>query len=877
MDSTVAVDYARVARTTKLPVGQVRATVELLDAGNTIPFITRYRRDQTGGLDEEQIEHVRNIVVDLRNLEARKGTILRSLESQNKLTDELRASVEAAETLRRLEDLYLPFKPKKQSLASKAREQGLEPLADEILNQAEAANDLDARAADFVSEDRKVENGAAALIGAGHILAERYSEQAELRQRLRKLFRKTGKLVSTKILEDQKKNAQFKDYFDYREPLSKVPPHRVLAINRGEKAKVLRVGIECDHEALEKLAYEQAVPAEHAHADYLRGCMKDALERLVLPSLERESRRELTDKAETHAIEVFARNLRALLLQPPVPGRRVLAIDPGYKNGCKMAMIDEHGNLVTIGLMNIIGSEEQTAEARTKLLEFIREHSPSVIAIGNGSACRPTENLVSELLAGELAETEIQYVIVNEAGASVYSTSAIGREEFPDCEAIERSAISIGRRLQDPLSELVKIDPASIGVGLYQHDAKPAHLKETLNQTVESCVSFVGVDVNTASGALLRNVAGLNQLVARRILEHRTENGPFKTRKQLLDVNGLGEATFVQAAGFLKIDSGENPLDATWVHPESYDAALRLLGELGIEVEQVGRDDWAAKFAAALEGRDRSELATKLELGEHTLKQLIEALERPGRDLRADLPPPVFRRDVVKLDDLEVGMKLMGTVLNVVDFGAFVDVGLSDSGLVHVSQMQNDYVRDPHQVVSVGDQVDCWVTAIDTDRRRVALTMIEPGTERPKPEKQSQRRPRRKPKPKEGAATGDKPATESTPQPQGERPPREHRGGDQSGGGGRRGDSRGGRRDQRSGSRGDQRGDRRGGGGRRGEQSRPRSTGSFERRAKREVVPITKAMEEGKEAMRSFSDLLQFKKKQTTKDQHDSGDSTENG
>ncbi|QDU54255.1 Tex-like N-terminal domain-containing protein [Aeoliella mucimassa] len=869
MDSSLAVDLTRVARSTKLPVEQVRATVELLDAGNTIPFITRYRRDQTGGLDEEQIEHIRAAVADLRNLEARKGTILRSLESQHKLTDELRASVEAAETLRRLEDLYLPYKPKKQSLASKAREQGLEPLAMEILDQAEAAQDLDARAAQFVSEDRKVENGAAALIGAGHILAERYSEQAELRQRLRKLYRKTGKLVATKISDDHKKNAQFKDYFDYREPLSRVPPHRVLAINRGEKAKVLRVGVECDAAALEQLAIEQAVPAEHAHAEYLRGCMKDALERLVLPSLERESRRELTDKAETHAIEVFARNLRALLLQPPVPGRRVLAIDPGYKNGCKLAMIDEHGNLVTIGLVNITGSEEKTAEARTQLLEFIREHSPSVIAIGNGSACRPTENMVSELLAGELADTEIQYVIVNEAGASVYSTSAIGREEFPDCEAIDRSAISIGRRLQDPLSELVKIDPASIGVGLYQHDAKPAHLKDTLNQTVESCVSFVGVDVNTASSALLKNVAGLNQLVARRILEHRTEKGPFQSRQQLLDVNGLGEATFVQAAGFLKIDGGDNPLDTTWVHPESYAAAERLLSELGIETSEVGREGWAKKFAAALEGRDRAELAAKLELGEHSVAQLIEALERPGRDLRSDLPPPVFRRDVVKLDDLEVGMKLSGTVLNVVDFGAFVDVGLSDSGLVHVSQMQNDYVRDPHQVVSVGDQVDCWVTAIDTERRRVALTMIEPGTERPKPEKAPRRRPKRRPQ---------KPKTDSSGAKPGEAAPAAGSGGGEQGasastssrpprsGGGRRDDSRG----SAGGGGGGRRGDRR---GRRGEKPQRPRTGSFEKRAKREVVPLTKEMEEGKEAMRSFSDLLQFHKKQSTKDKQDDSNS----
>lgn len=844
MDSPLVVDLSRVARFTKLPEHQVRATVELLDAGNTIPFITRYRRDQTGGLDEEQVEHIRGAVVELRQLEARKGTILRSLESQNKLTDDLRQKVQSAETLRRLEDLYLPFKPKKQSLAAKAREQGLEPLADEIQSESPAAADLDARAADFVNEDKGVKEAALALVGAGHILAERNSESVELRQRLRKLFRKTGKLVAVKISDDHKKNPQFKDYFDYREPLSKVPPHRVLAINRGEKAKVLRASTDCDIAAMERLALELVVPPDHAHAEFLRGCAKDALERLILPSLERESRRELTDKAETHAVEVFARNLRALLLQPPVPGRRVLAIDPGYKNGCKLAMIDEHGNLVTLGLINIVGSEEKTAEAREKLLAIIREHSPSIIAIGNGSACRPTEHMVSELLAGELADTDIQYVIVNEAGASVYSTSAIGREEFPACEAIDRSAISIGRRLQDPLSELVKIDPASIGVGLYQHDAKPAHLKETLDQTVQSCVSFVGVDVNTASAALLRNVAGLNQLVARRILEHRTEQGPFKSRASLHDVKGMGEATFVQSAGFLKVEGGENPLDTTWVHPESYQAAERLLGELGIELADVGKQDWASRFATALEPHDRAELAAKLQLGEHALGQLIEALERPGRDLRADLPPPVFRRDVVKLDDLAVGMKLSGTVLNVVDFGAFVDVGLSDSGLVHVSQLQNDFVRDPHQVVSVGDQVDCWVTAIDTDRRRVALTMIEPGTERPAPDKEQRRKPRRRPKKPSGEAAASSEGSNSR-KPSGRR-------------------EQGGRRRQ---------GDKR---GKRPHQPHERS-GTFEKRAKREVKPITKEMEEGKEAMRSFSDLMQFVKKKPSEDEGDSGDSSSNG
>ena len=884
MDHPIVVDLARVARDLQLPVESVRSTTELLDSGNTVPFITRYRRDQTGGLDEEKIEHIRQSVDDLRQLEHRKATILRSLESQKKLTDELRKQVEQAGTLRRLEDLYLPFKPKKQSLAAKARALGLAPLADAIHQATGEKVELERLAEAYVTpatedsvtegnategslaataEEKKPEGAdekstpekgapkksppgkndspsvadvATALAGAGHILAERFSEQVELRQRLRKLFRKTGKLVSSKVRDDHKKNPLFKDYFNFREAISRIPPHRILAINRGEKAKVIRVSIDCDSEAMERLAMEAMVPVDHHYVDFLKNSLRDALQRLLVPGLEREARRELTDKAEAHAVEVFARNLRALLLQPPVPGRKVLAVDPGYKNGCKLAMLDAQGNAEILGLIHITGSDEAKAKSREKLLALIREHQPNIIAIGNGSACRPTETLVAELLADELADTDLQYVIVNEAGASVYSTSAIGREEFPECEAIDRSAISIGRRLQDPLSELVKIDPASIGVGLYQHDAKPTRLRETLDSTVRSCVSFVGVDANTASAALLRNVAGLNQLVARRLIEHRTEQGPFRSRASLQEVKGLGEATFEQAAGFLKIEGGENRLDATWVHPESYEAAGRLLRTLGIDAGQVGTEGWSDAFAAALAEQQRPALAASLQLGEHALDQLIEALERPGRDLRTDLPPPVFRRDVVKLDDLAVGMKLRGTVLNVVDFGAFVDVGLTDSGLVHVSQLQNEFVRDPHEVVSVGDQVDCWVTAIDAERRRVALTMIEPGTERPK----SERSPgRHKPRSKstEGQASTEKAASGKAT----------GRSSSQQGDSSRRGKPSRPRRPKKP------------GGGRRHEKPRE-ATGSFEQRAKREVVPISKEMSEGKEALRSFGDLLQFHK-----------------
>jgi uncharacterized protein len=507
-----------------------------------------------------------------------------------------------------------------------------------------------------------------------------------------------------------------------------------------------------------------------------------------------------------------------------------LAIDPGYKNGCKLAALDEFGALLAHDVFYVVGSDEQKAEARTKLTDLLRQHNAMVVAIGNGTACRQTEQLVAEIIGNELKDADVHYIVVNEAGASVYSTSEIGREEFPECDAIQRSAISIGRRLQDPLSELVKIDPASIGVGLYQHDARAKHLRDTLDDVVQSCVSFVGVELNSASTPLLRYVSGMNQLTARRVYEHRQQKGPFRNRRQLLEVSGLGDATFVQAAGFLKIVGGDEPLDATWIHPESYGAAKKLLEKLGIEPTTVAGGANAARIQELVAPLDRDALAVELGIGRLALDDMIEALCKPGRDPRDDLPPPIFRKDVVKFEDLQQGMELRGTVLNVVDFGAFVDVGLSDSGLVHISQLSAGYVRDPHDVLAVGDQVRVWVSSIDKERRRVALTMIAPGTERPKPEKS--RRPRRRqatPQPS-GQATGPEEAQvaaeRKAPPPRRESKPRRER-------------------------------DRRG----RREAPRERRTGAYEKRAAKTHVPITKAMEEGKEFMRSFGDLLQYHQK----------------
>lgn len=743
MASSTTIDLNLVARPLRLPRAQVEATVALLDAGNTVPFITRYRKDQTGGLDEEQVREVQTRIALLRQLAERKQTILRSIDAQGKLTPELAAQIEAADTSKRLEDLYLPFKPKKQTLATAARERGLEPLAREILAADPLANDLDRRGEDFVNSDRGVLTHADALLGAGHILSEQFSERADLRQRLRGILHRSGALVSKVEAElnpeQTKLSQQFRDYFEYREALDKVPPHRVLAINRGERAKLLRVKIEADQAALERETDELLVPAEHMHGEFLRACGRDALSRLVLPSLERELRRELTDRAEEHAVTVFARNLRQLFLQQPVRGRRVLAIDPGFKSGCKLAALDAFGNLLAWSVVHLVGKQGQRDAARAKLLELINEHDLSVVAIGNGTGCRQTEELVADLLANELKDKGVGYVIVNEAGASVYSASPLAREEFPDHDATQRGTISIGRRLQDPLSELVKIDAASIGVGMYQHDVKAKHLRESLDAVVESCVNYVGVDLNMASPALLRYVSGLNQLTARRLYDYRCEHGPFKNRESLREVPGFGDATFTQAAGFLKIVEGDNPLDTTWIHPESYAVTRQILAKLGWSEADLNEKQRSPEWAEKLATLDPAALAAELNVGEHTLRDILSNLARPGRDPREDLPPPVFKRGILKLEDLTVGMELAGAVLNVVDFGAFVDIGLTDSGLVHISELADKFVSNPHEVVAVGDIVKVWVLSVDKDRRRVSLTMIAPGSRKTPPERQPRR------------------------------------------------------------------------------------------------------------------------------------------
>jgi len=934
-------DLSRIAQDLQIRKSQVENVVQLLDEGNTIPFIARYRKERTGGLSEAMLRTIQERLHQLRQLAERKQTILRSIDNQGKLTPELRAAILSADHPRRLEDLYLPYKPKKRTPATTAREKGLGTLALAIWHSDPAVSNLAEVLAGMVNPEKELTTPEQVLEGVRHILAEMIAESADVRAAVRNVLWETGKLCtskSDKLAEGQ--GLEYKDYFQFTEPIRHIPPHRIMAINRGEKENALHVRLEWDAEqglrmALERLPLplpgsppplpeiaappgappqtegkqqpmtadssgtgetpvspeiavspEVAVPPEvavssevprmspppqpaitplrqraealrqHPHADLLREATREALTHLLMPSLEREIRRELKSRAENHAVEVFARNLRSKLLAAPLRGRRVLAIDPGFRTGCKLAVLDEAGNLLENDVIYPHTDSDKRNEAKAKLEQLVRKHQIHVIALGNGTACRETEELISELIAelearrrgepsvpptsetpappdttvtagetpalpagetpalpagetpalpdttvtaGETpalpaSETpvlpagetpalpdasgsssmpaepapqspslalqteqtattnepplpealpDLAYVIVNEAGASVYATSPIGKEEFPHLDASIRSTISIGRRLQDPLSELVKIDPQHVGVGLYQHDVPNKELRQSLNGVVESCVNLVGVDLNTASVPLLRHVSGLNQLVARDIVEYRKKHGPFRNRQQLLEVNGLSEQRFLQAAGFLRIRDGDNPFDGTWIHPESYGLAEQILKDLGYTPEVLRQPERLAELRKKLKTVSSEKVAERLQAGVPTVQDILDALARPGYDPRDDLPPPAFRKSMLKIEDLQPGMELRGTVLNVVDFGAFIDIGLKDSGLVHISQMANRYVRDPYDIVSVGDVVKVWVLSVDKERNRVSLTLIAPGTHRKLSERKGAARPRR--------------------------------------------------------------------------------------------------------------------------------------
>jgi protein Tex len=719
--------------------GQAQRTLDLLDAGNTVPFIARYRKEQTGNLDEVQIQGVADTAASLRGLHARKHDVLRLIAEQDRLTRAVADATITAATLQAVEDLYLPYRPKRKTRASVARERGLGPLAELILRQERQPQDASAIAAPFVNAGLGVETVEAALAGARDICAEAITEDAAVRGDVRTLFAREG-VVRARItvepdqVESKDPKGLYRLYYDYQEPVGKLVPHRTLALNRAERDDVLRVGLDLPLERARPLMLQRhPVDGRSPLADHLRQAMDDGYKRLLAPAIERESRAELTERAEAHAINVFATNLRHLLLQPPLRGTRVLGLDPGYRTGCKVAVVDSTGAYVVSTTIFPHAPQSQWAQAKANLKALIAQHQIGVIAIGNGTASRETEQLAAEVIA-ELEQNgapkdALGYVMVNEAGASVYSASEVARQEFPELDATQRGTISIARRLQDPLAELVKIDPKAVGVGLYQHDVDQRALAEALERVVVSCVNYAGVEVNSASPQVLRAVSGISARVADAIVAYRREHGPFASRAELRKVPGLGPAAFVQAAGFLKIAGGREPLDNTFIHPESYAIARAVLDRLPGAAKGGGRIPervraWreqacdAARRQAAIMA-----LAAELGTGAPTLADILEDLEKPGLDPRDELPAPILRTDVLQLDDLREGMVLQGTVRNVVDFGAFVDIGVKQDGLVHVSELADHFVRDPLSVVAVGQVVRVRVLGVDRARQRVQLSL----------------------------------------------------------------------------------------------------------------------------------------------------------
>ncbi len=705
-----------IAQELGLESGQVARTVQLLDEDNTVPFIARYRKEVSGGLDEEQIRDIQTRLKYLRNLEERKETVLNSIAEQGKLTPELEAKIRAALVLQEVEDLYLPYKPKRRTRATVARERGLEPLAKLILAQEIAAGALEEFAQEYLSEE--VPTVEDAYAGARDIVAEVVSEDADLRKSVRERTFEKGLLISRLSDASLDPEGKYEMYYEYAEPLRAIPPHRLLAINRGEKEGVLKVNVKAPVDRIvAEVEGRYLKNRRSVFAAQAREAAADGYQRLIAPSIERGLRGASTDEADNHAIQVFAANLRNLLLQPPLRGKCVMGIDPGYRTGCKVALVDETGKFLGGTTIYPHAPQKQWDEARELLVNLVVKGEVDVIAIGNGTASRETEALAAEVIAqaGQGA-----YVIVNEAGASVYSASPLAREELPDMDVSMRGAVSIARRLQDPLAELVKIDPRSIGVGLYQHDVDQKKLAESLDAVVESAVNHVGVDLNTASPALLGYVSSINKRVAKAIVRRRDEHGPFKSRQELKDVRGIGEKTFEQSAGFLKISDGGNRLDNTFIHPESYAVVENLFTLMGVQGDEP---DLAQRVKTFRAESDLAELADVLEVGLPTLRDIFDSLIKPGRDPRDELPKPILRSDVLKMEDLREGMILKGSVRNVVDFGAFVDIGVKRDGLVHVSQMADRYVKNPLEVVSVGDVVEVKVISVDLERGRIGLSM----------------------------------------------------------------------------------------------------------------------------------------------------------
>lgn len=685
----------------KLKYTQVKNTVDLLDEGNTVPFIARYRKERTGELQDMVIRDLSNRLEYLRNLEAKKEEVIRLIEEQGNLTEELKCDITEAESLQRVDDIYRPFRPKRRTRATMAKEKGLEKLAQVILNQSIKSEEFEIFVASFIDEEKEVMNSEEALAGAIDIIAEIISDDPDNRTMIKKIIDKNGIIKSEGV--DKEEKTVYEMYYEYKEAVKNMANHRVLAINRGEKDKKLKVSLEVEEEMiLDKLKNKWIKDTTHITEKYIQSAIEDGYKRLLFPSLERETRNMLTEIAEEEAIKVFALNLKPLLLQPPIKGKNVMAIDPGFRTGCKVAVVDETGRVLDYVTVYPTAPQNQVEKTKNVLMGLIEKYNVNIISIGNGTASRETEMIVAEMIK-EL-KNDVSYIIVSEAGASIYSASEVGIKEFPDLDVSVRGAVSIGRRLQDPLAELVKIEPKHIGVGQYQHDLHQGKLDDALKGVVEDCVNSVGVDLNTASASLLKYVAGMSTKVANSLIKHREDINKFSSRKELLEVKGLGKKTFVQCAGFLRIANGENQLDNTGVHPESYKIAEKLIGKEYSE-------------------EDLNKLAEELEVGLPTLQDIIKELEKPGRDPREDMPKPILKQDILKIEDLNIDMTLQGTVRNVVDFGAFVDIGVKQDGLVHISEMTNKFIKHPKEVVKVGDIVDVRIVEVDKERGRIALSM----------------------------------------------------------------------------------------------------------------------------------------------------------
>ena len=698
---------------------QVEAAVKLIDEGNTIPFIARYRKEATGTLDDEQLRKLYERLVYLRNLEENKEQLLASIEEQGKLTEELKKQILEAQTQVVVEDLYRPYRPKRRTRATIAKEKGLEPLSTLIMLQ-KTKESLEEVAKQYINEEKGVANVQEALEGARDIIAENISDEADYRSWIRKQTVQKGHIISS--AKDEKAESVYENYYEFDEPVNRLAGYRTLALNRGEKEKFLTVKIEAPQEDILRYLEKKIIHGENlSTTQILKEAIEDSYKRLIAPAIEREIRGELTEKAEDGAIEVFGKNLEQLLMQPPIVGHTVLGWDPAFRTGCKLAVVDPTGKVVdtTVIYPTAPTTPQKIQAAKDTLKKLIAKYNISLISVGNGTASRESEMIIVDLLK-EIPQ-KVQYIIVNEAGASVYSASKLATEEFPNFDVGQRSAASIARRLQDPLAELVKIDPKSIGVGQYQHDMNQKKLNDTLSGVVESCVNRVGVDLNTASAPLLSYISGITSAIAKNIVAYREEQGRFETRKQLLKVAKLGPKAFEQCAGFLRIQNGKNPLDTTSVHPESYEAAEKLLKKQGFTTEDI----CAGKLAGlSLTIKDYKKLAEELEIGEITLRDIVKELEKPGRDPRDEMPKPILRTDVLEMKDLKEGMILKGTVRNVIDFGAFVDIGVHQDGLVHISQMTNKkFIKHPLEVVSVGDIVDVKVMSVDLKKKRIQLTM----------------------------------------------------------------------------------------------------------------------------------------------------------